>query len=64
MRKYFLLFGFCLFLGTLMTTGTACQRGTGCPAADAASVRTDRKGKLSTKRGSSNLFPKNMRRKH
>lgn len=64
MKKHFLLFTLCLFLGTLMTSTTACQRGTGCPAADAASVRTDKKGKLSTRRGSSNLFPKNMRRKH
>lgn len=63
MKKLFLLFGLCLMLSTVMTT-TACQRGTGCPAADAATVRTDRKGKLSTKRGSSNLFPKNMRRKN
>ena len=63
MKKVFLLFSLCLLLGTVMTS-TACQRGTGCPASDAATVRTDRKGKLSTKRGSSNLFPKNMRRKN
>lgn len=63
MKKLCFLFSICLLLATTMTS-TACQRGTGCPAADAATVRTDRKGKLSTKRGSSNLFPKKMRRKN
>ncbi|MCB0632518.1 MAG: hypothetical protein R2824_35160 [Saprospiraceae bacterium] len=64
MKKYFLFFSLFLLLATISVGTSSCQRGTGCPAADAASVRTDRKGKLSTKRGSSNLFPKHMRRKH
>ncbi|WP_143473480.1 hypothetical protein [Flavilitoribacter nigricans] len=63
MKKLFLLFSLCFLMATVVTS-TGCQRGTGCPASDAASVRTDRKGKLSTKRGSSNLFPKHMRRKN
>ena len=50
-------------LGILMVSTTSCQRGSGCPAQDAATVRTDKKGKLSTKRGSSKLFPKQMRKR-
>lgn len=41
---------------------SACSRKTGCPAYESAQTRTNRKGELPSKRGKSNLFPKEMRR--
>jgi len=63
MRTFTLLFF--LLAATLFTAGTtsSCSRKTGCPAYEEAHVKPNKKGKLSTKRGSSNLFPKKMRKK-
>lgn len=41
----------------------SCNRKAGCPATEAARSKTGKDGKLSSKRGKSNLFPKEMRRK-
>lgn len=41
---------------------TSCSRGYGCPA-ESANVKPDRKGRYGNKKGSSNLFPKDMRKK-
>jgi hypothetical protein len=41
---------------------SSCSRGSGCPA-ETANVRPDRKGNFGKKKGSSNLFPKDMRKK-
>lgn len=43
-------------------TITSCSRGYGCPA-ESANVKPDRKGRYGSKKGSSNLFPKDMRKK-
>lgn len=54
-----------LLLGaiTFSTFGiSACSRGYGCPA-ESANVKPDRKGRYGSKKGSSNLFPKDMRKK-
>ena len=60
MKRYWYLF---LFIGLLFTTGTtqSCSRKSGCPAIE--SPKTKRNGKLSGRRGTSELFPKKMRRK-
>ncbi len=50
-----------IFVGTLMTS--SCNRGSGCPA-ETANSRPDRHGDFSKKRGQSNLFPKNMRKRN
>ncbi len=57
---------FLLFISIIVasaTTLTSCSRKSGCPAYDSAKAQTDRKGELSTKRGKSSLFPKDMNRK-
>jgi hypothetical protein len=41
---------------------TSCSRGYGCPA-ESANVKPDRKGRYGNKKGSSNLFPKDMRKR-
>lgn len=52
-----LLLSFLLvFLGT---THSSCSKKTGCPVNE----YTNKDKKLSNKRGKSNLFPKNMRKK-
>ncbi len=60
-RLVFLLF---VALLTVSTSSLAsCSRKSGCPAYDSAKADTNRKGELSTKRGKSSLFPKDMRKK-
>ncbi len=57
---------FLLFITIFATAGTtlsSCSRKSGCPAYDSAKAQTNRKGELSTKRGKSSLFPKDMQRK-
>ena len=40
----------------------ACSSNkTGCPVNENVHAKTDKKGNMSTSRGKSNLFPKNMR---
>ena len=51
----------CCVLLLTFSTG-ACNRKSGCPASENARVQTNKKGEFSKKRGSSNLFPKHMRR--
>ena len=44
---------------------TSCSKKTGCPMNDpsAVGVKSGKKGKLSTKRGKTSLFPKKMKNK-
>ena len=44
-------------------TLTSCSRKSGCPVNDEATTKVDRKGGFSKKKSSSNLFPKDMRKK-
>jgi len=53
---------FCSLLVFTGTLSTGCSRKSGCPAYESAQTKTNRKGQLPTKRGNSNLFPKDMRR--
>ncbi|MCB0610385.1 MAG: hypothetical protein H6562_07385 [Lewinellaceae bacterium] len=50
-----------LILAVAVAAGPSCSRKTGCPAVESTQVKTKKNGQLSTKRGNSNLFPKNMR---
>lgn len=49
-----------LFAGTFSSCGS---NKTGCPVNENVHTKSDRKGNLSTKRGKSSLFPKNMKKK-
>jgi len=62
MKRLVLLLFLLVFVAGSATM-TSCSRKSGCPAYDSAKAPTNRKGELSTKGGSSNLFPKKMRRK-
>jgi len=46
----------------LLGTVASCSPKVGCPVTETARPKTNRKGELSSKRGKSQLFPKNMRR--
>lgn len=63
MKRSSVLFFGMLFLAFLGLTGTSCSRKSGCPAYESVHSQPGRKGELSTKRGSSELFPKDMRKK-
>lgn len=63
LRSWFLLFLFAS--GILFLTPSCGSSKTGCPANEKAdSVKLNKKGEMSMKRGKSNLFPKNMRKKY
>ena len=51
-----------LFVGLLAFLGTACKTKSGCPTSQYR-AKVNKKGMLSTKKGSSNLFSKSMRKK-
>ena len=56
----------CLFLSFLFITSStlsSCTKKTGCVINENVHTKTGKKGKMSTKRGKSNLFPKEMRKK-
>ncbi len=59
--------GFLILFAVLVfstTTISSCNRKTGCPINENASAKTDKNGQFSAKkRGNSNLFPKDMRKK-
>lgn len=62
MKKALILFGLS-FLLLISGISSSCNRGVGCPVNENVSVKTNRKGKLPTRGGSSQLFPKGMRKK-
>ncbi len=55
------LFTSFLFCGTMLTS--CGSKKSGCPVNENAHVKPNKKGMLPSKRGKSNLFPKNMRKK-
>ena len=63
MKRYLTYLSIILVFSLFTFSNTSCNRGTGCPINDNATVKTNRKGKLPKRGGNSNLFPKNMRRK-
>lgn len=50
-------------LGMMWVGGSSCNRKSGCPAYENATVTANRKGELPSKGGKSGLFPKKMKRK-
>jgi hypothetical protein len=61
MKRFCYLLLFALFV-TLTLPTQSCARKSGCPAYETTKTKTKRNGGLSSKRGSTNLFPKKMRR--
>ncbi|MCF8237555.1 MAG: hypothetical protein K9I85_05325 [Saprospiraceae bacterium] len=59
-------FAFLFFLlGAFIFAPSCSSSKSGCPANDKAdSVKLNKNGEMSGKRGSSNLFPKKMRKKY
>ena len=53
---------FCSFLLLTSVSSTSCSRGYGCPSYG-TKAKVNKKGDLSAKRGSTNLFSKKVRKK-
>ncbi|MEO1627694.1 MAG: hypothetical protein AAFV25_21270 [Bacteroidota bacterium] len=64
MKRFLSLLFFCALFSLIATTSSSCSRKTGCPVNENAHVKPGKNGQFSSKkRGKSNLFPKNMRRR-
>jgi len=62
MRKsYFILF-LCAFLGFFLISNSSCQRKTGCPVNDNATVKVKKDGSPK-KKSKSGVIPPGMRKK-
>ena len=61
MKKILFFLSFFFVLSMIGTTSSSCSRKTGCPVNENVHVKPNRKGKLPSKRGKSQLFPKKMR---
>jgi len=59
------LFWFVLsaFMLLMAASFTSCSKKSGCPVNETVQAKTNKRGEFSTKRGKSNLFPKDMRGK-
>ena len=63
LRHWFILLG--LVLGAVLFTASCSSSKSGGPANDKADhVKLNKNGEMSSKRGKSNLFPKDMRKKY
>ena len=63
MKKYLFLFLLTAFSVLMAASWTGCSKKTGCPMTESVGAKTNKKGEFSSKRGNSNLFPKDMRKK-
>lgn len=63
MYKKGLLLGWLLLMAIAAFTTSSCARKSGCPAYESLHSKSGRNGELSMKGGSSQLFPKDMRKK-
>jgi len=63
MKKYLFGIFFVAISVLLASTWTGCSKKTGCPVNETVGAKTNKRGEFSTKRGNSNLFPKEMRKK-
>lgn len=62
MKKILFILGLFLAFSTAITT-SSCSRKVGCELNEQMAPKTDKRGNLSKKRGSSNLFDKKTRKK-
>ncbi len=63
MKRTIALCFFVVFLFFGLSMSSCSSNKTGCPINENAHVKSDKKGNFSKRRGKSNLFPKQMRRK-
>ena len=61
--KFVLLFAILLCFTTISTVGTGCKTKEGCGLEEKYAPKVGRDGKMSRKRGKSNLFSKKQRKK-
>lgn len=61
--KIFWGLSFLAFFFIIGSSQTSCSPKSGCPINEEAHAKPDKKGKLSTRGGRSQLFPKDMRKK-
>ncbi len=59
------LFWFLFIAISVLTAAswTGCSKKSGCPVNETVGAKTNKRGEFSSKRGNSNLFPKEMRAK-
>lgn len=62
-KKCLFWFVFTAFTLLFAASFTSCAKKSGCPVNETVGAKTNKRGEFSTKRGSSNLFPKDMRAK-
>lgn len=62
MKRTFLILLLAAAFSMVGTTSCRSSQDAHCPAYSDAKVKTTKKGKLPTRRGKSNLFPKKMRK--
>lgn len=60
--KFFLVFSAAAM--AILLSMTACNRGSGCPATDAAHNQPDKKGNYKKSKTKSGLFPKGVYKGH
>ena len=63
MKKNILIYLFGLCIISFAMVNTSCTKKVGCPVNENVNAKSGRKGKLSNRKGKSNLFPKKMRRR-
>ncbi|MCB0639444.1 MAG: hypothetical protein KDC54_22615 [Lewinella sp.] len=57
------LLGIIILLLTSAPTLQSCSRKSGCPAYETTRPKSNRRGEVSKRRGETNLFPRQMRRR-
>lgn len=62
MKKFLTLLGFTGFL-VLFSTFSSCKTGEGCGLEEKYSAKIDGDGNMTTKKGKSNLFSKDQRKR-
>ena len=63
MKKLLQLLCFCSLLLFVAGPLSSCNKKSGCPINESVHTKTGKNGSFKAKKGKSNLFPKDMRRK-
>jgi len=63
MKKLLQLLCFCSLLLFLAAPMSSCSKKTGCPINESTHQKAGKDGRFKSKKGKTNLFPKDMRKK-
>ncbi len=63
MKKNILIYFFGIILIGFAMTSSSCSKKVGCPVNENVNAKSGKNGKMSKRRGNSNLFPKKMRKR-